>query len=134
MDSYSQTIITPNPRRVKGLVRRVPGDLITLVPAKIENLRADNNVTRANVPLQSATETGADHQIGPVAANGHLGGNAGAFLADPQRQQGNGLTAERALVEIEMFLADDVIGIRPAQDGPQLLTNGNENGNHGSRS
>src|SRR5277367_2823827 len=86
-----------------------------------------------HVRLESAAEPRTDHQIGAIAMDGHLGGNAGTFLADAEGQQGDRLAAERAFVEVEMFLTDDVVGVGATQDGFELLANGNKDGDHGSR-
>ena len=80
--------------------------------------------------MQSAAKPGADDKVGTVAADGHLGSDAGAFFADAEREQGDRLAAERAFVEIEMFLADDMVGVRAAENRAQFLANGNEDGNH----
>jgi hypothetical protein len=103
------------------------------VLAKVKNLGADDDVTGMYVRLKTAAEAGTDDQIRPVAVDGHLGGDAGAFLADAEREQGHRLAAERAFMEVEMFLTNDVVGIGAAQDGLEFLTNGNKDGDHGYR-
>jgi hypothetical protein len=117
---------------MNGFVGRVPCDSVALISAQLENLGADDDVSIFDIRLESASKTCADNKIRAVAANGHLGGDPGAFLADAKRKQRDGLAAQRALMEIEMFLADDVICVGPTQDRAQFLTNGNEDGDHGS--
>ena len=63
---------------------------------------------------------GTDHEVGTVTADGHFGGDAGALLADPEGQQRDGLTAERALVKIKVFLADDMVGVRPGAESGEV--------------
>jgi len=133
MDVNSEIIIPANAGGTEGLMGCVPGDLVALVLAKLENFRADNDVSAANIRLQPTAKPRADNEVGAVAANGHFGGDASALLADTEGKKSDGLTAERALVEIEMFLADDMVGVCPVQNGAEFLTYRNENGNHGSR-
>ena len=72
-------------------------------------------------------------QVGTVAADCHLGGDAGAFLADAQREQGHGLTGESALVEIEVRLTHDMVRVSAPEDRAQFLADGNEDGDHEMR-
>jgi hypothetical protein len=65
--------------------------------------------------------------------DGHLSGDTGAFLADAERKQSDRLAAKRALVEIEVLLAYDMLGVGTAQNRAEFLANGNEDGDHGSR-
>ena len=43
------------------------------------------------------------------------------------------MATQCALVEIEMFLANDVIGIGTTQDGAEFLPNRDKDGDHGLR-
>ncbi len=111
-------------------VRGAVANLVTKVGFQFQNLRAENNVPIFHLIAEAAAKTGTDDQIGTVTADGHLGGDARAFLADAQREQRDRLAAERAFVEIQMSLPDNLIRLRPTQNGMQFLFDGNKNGNH----
>ena len=52
------------------------------------------------------------------------------ILTHAEGEQGNRLASERAFVEVEVFLPDDLGRVRPAQDRVELLFDGDKNGNH----
>jgi hypothetical protein len=132
MDTNLPQITAIQASGVGRLVGRIPCDLVALILAQFQNLGADDDVAGPGVPLESPAKTGADNQIRTVTANGHFSGDAGAFLANAERQQGNRLSAESALMKIEVFLADDMVRVRTMQNGLKLLANCNEDRDHGS--
>ena len=133
MDAQTRCVFAVNAIRVNGFVSQVPCESGSLILAQVKDFGANDDVTGMHVRLKAAAEAGADNQVGPVAVDGHLGSDAGAFLADAERQQCHGLASERTFVEVEMFLADDVVGVGATQDGLEFLANGNKDGDHGFR-
>jgi hypothetical protein len=111
-------------------VHQITRDLRLLILPQLQNLGADHDIAILNMGLEAAAEASADNQVGPVATDRHFGSDAGAFLSDAKRQQRDGLSGQCAFVEIEMFLAHEMVGISATEDGPQFLADGNEDGYH----
>ena len=57
MDANSRILIPANADGTEWLVGCAPGNLVALVLAELKNLRADDDVPRANIRLQPAAET-----------------------------------------------------------------------------
>ena len=116
----------------RQLMRGLPAHVVAVVAEEFKNFGADDDVTIAHRILKPAAKSRADDEAGTIAADGCLGGNAGAFLAYAQREQSHGLTAESAFVEIQVRLAHDIVGVCALEDRAQFLTDGDEDGDHGA--
>ena len=106
-------------------------DLVPLVFEKFDDFGADHDVAGPGLMLQGAAKPGADDQVGTIILDGLLGGDAGAILADPEGEQGDGLTGKGALEEVQVGLPDQMVGVRAPKDRAKFLLDGDKDGDHG---